>query len=174
MAITKLVETKLRDAVQRFTGATIPKGRHGLSLLNYAKTKKLIPEPRRGTDCLYYSIFWFLSNPRNKSHHIFTNFRLPTLLLCVTTANYILEEIGRLSEGDELYKAKVTINPLPNFKLSVTVEDLFKGAEPAEIGNLEIRLNAPDKTLRTIPLKEEEEDRWKTEFSYYGYSEGTY
>lgn len=174
MVITKLVEANLRDAVQRFTGATVPPGKHyGIQLLNYTRTQGLIPEPKRGTGCLYYLIFWFFSNPRNVSHHTFTKFPLPTLFLFISSANYILDEVNRLSKGKEIYDAKFDVSPLPENKLLVKVYPVVTGSKSAKIRNLHVLLSAPNKSITKIPLRRDE-NVWETQIDTFGYEKGTY
>lgn len=175
MAVTKLVESGLREAVRDFTGEEIPRNkRHGIDLLNYAKSKGLIPEPRRGTDRVYYAMYWYMSTQRNTTHHVFTNFGLPALMLLVSTGNYILDQIERLAKSNEFYKAKISAEyDATNYIMRISVEDIIKGDENANVASMDAHLKAPDKAIRTIPLQKNE-FRWQTQINTYGYALGTY
>jgi hypothetical protein len=155
MGITKQVETTMREAVNKFTLATVPsESSYGIELLNYAKNKGLIPEPKRGSGALYALIYWFFENPRNISHHIFTDFSLTAHMMFTSTANYIMNEIERLSKEHNFYFARTDLNYNATSRaLYISVADIRKNDQLVEPQMLEMNLVNPDKSMKTYPLQ---------------------
>jgi hypothetical protein len=153
-ATTKLVENNLREAIEDFTKATVPRERgYGVELLNYGKTVGFVPETRRAGECVFSLIYWYFEKPRNTTHHSFTHFPLSTILAIVSITNYILDEIDNLKTKHEFYDAKMRIiyNPSP-LSLSVTVKDIEKDGEPINPLGLEMIFVNPDKSMQHYPL----------------------
>jgi hypothetical protein len=95
------------------------------------------------------------------------------LLLCVSSANYILNEIERLSEGTEFYEGKVEAICLPNYDITFNVENITKGGESVEVRSLNVHLTHPDNSIDKIPLIRSE-DKWHITIPTYGMEPGPY
>lgn len=154
MQVTKSVEASLREAVAQFTAATVPaEASFGPNLLNYAKNKGFIPEPKRGSDALYALIYWYFEKPRNTTHHSFTGFPLTTIVMFISTANFILNEIQRLSQEQNYYDAKTIINfNATSSQLYISVADIKKEDETVMPTMLEMNLINPEKAIKIYPL----------------------
>jgi hypothetical protein len=174
-SVTKGIETYLREAVQSFLGVKIPTERsYGLNLLNYAKTKDFIPEPKRGANSIFHLIYWFFEKPRNLTHHSFTDFQLPTINLIICSANYILTEIDHLKQELNFYDANRQIEYRPEFDiLSVSVKDITKDDEIIDPPQLEMWLYTPEKTTSKYPLINQG-NQWKLQIPTGIFSAGTY
>jgi hypothetical protein len=175
-ATTKLVETYLRDSIRNFIGGEVPpQNSYGVNLLNYAKTKGFIPEPQRQGNCIYSLIYWYFEKLRNPTHHSFTDFPLPTILMIISSANFILNEIDHLKREHEFYGAKKILfeyDP-PSYTLSVEVEDIEKDGETIVPLNLEMHLINPDKSVLRFPLINQG-NNWNVKVNTIGYAKGTY
>lgn len=173
-ATTKLVEVYLKDAVQEFTGATVPSDSFAVNLLNYAKTKGFIPETKRGSECIYNFIYWYFEKPRNLTHHSFTHFLLPTTLMIISSTNYILDIIDQLRTKHTFYDAKRFIDyNQTSQNLSIKVEDIEKDRETISPMKVEMILTNPDKSQEHYPLNNEGTS-WNLDANLYGKTQGTY
>ena len=175
MAVTKAVEASLRDAVARFTSSSVPTAdAYGINLLNYAKNKGFIQEAKRGTDCLFSLMYWFFEKPRNKCHHFFTDFPLPTYIAIISDANFILNEIERLSSAGNYYTAKTFVNYDQAKKiLNISVADIKKDDKVVVPPVLEMNLVAPDKAMKAYPLQNTG-NSWDLQVNTGGLMKGTF
>lgn len=173
-ATTKLVENYFREAIQDFTKAAVPpEHRFGVNLLNYARTIGFVPENKRGCECIFSLIYWYFEKPRNTTHHSFTHFPLPTILLIFSSTNYILEEIDNLKTEHEFYDAKIHINYDPSSpSLSVTVKDIEKDGELITPVSVEMIFVDPDKSTKYFPLRNQG-NSWEITTSPYVKTAGT-
>lgn len=175
-ATTKLVEAYLRDSTRNFIGSEVPPhNSYGVNLLNYAKNKGFIPEPRRQGNCIFSLIYWYFKKLRNVTHHSFTDFPLPTILMIISSANFILNEIDHLIREREFYGAKKIVfeyDP-PSSTLSVEVEDIKKDGETIVPLNLEMYLVNPDKSVSRFPFTNQG-NNWNVKVNTVGYAKGTY
>ena len=174
MSVTKAVETSLRDAVAKFTSATVPaESGYGINLLNYAKNKGFVQEARRGSDCIFSLMYWFFEKPRNKCHHFFADFPLPTYIAIISTANFILNEIERLSNEGNYYTAKTAIDYNQTSKqLYISVADIRKDDKAVVPPLLEMNLVTPDKAMKAYPLQYTG-GSWNLQVSTQGLMKGT-
>lgn len=172
---TLLIETYLKEAVQEYIGATLPPNkRYGLGLVHYAKTKGFIPESKRGGNCIFHLIYWFFEKPRNITHHSFTDFLLPTSLLIICSANYILNEIDHMKQDLTFYDAKRKIDFDPVLDtLSLSVEEIIKDDEIIVPQQLETYLHFPDKRTARYNLINEG-NIWSVKIPTSNFSAGTY
>lgn len=175
MGITKQVETTLKEGVEQFTAATVPGNcTNSVELLNYAKKKGFIPEPRRGSDALYSLIYWFFEKPRNTAHHVFTDFPLPTHMMFISTANYIMNEVERLNKERNYYGAKTNFDYNATSRaLYISVADIRKDDQIITPPRLEANLVGPDKSVSRYPI-ENTGGYWALRISTQGCGSGTY
>jgi hypothetical protein len=176
MSVTKLVETSLRDAVAKYIQATVPReSSYGTNLLNYAKTKGFIPQPKKGSDFIYCLMYWYFEKPRNLCHHFFADFPLPTYITIVSTANFILNEIERLSNEKNYFTAKTNIDyNQASEQLCISVAEIRKAdLEDIIPSALEMNLINPDKSTKVYPLQYTGGE-WNLQMSTEGLMPGTY
>ncbi len=107
-------------------------------------------------------------------HHSFTDFQLPTILLIICSANYILNEIDYLKQEKEFYGAKrhMEFKPL-SYTLSLSVEEITKDDKIIIPRKLEAYLHTPDKTTLRYPLNKQG-DMWNIDIKTNDFSIGTH
>ena len=135
MAVTKRVETFLRDSIQQFQGSTIRSNLWGIRLLDYAVNCHLI---KNKEEPLYHLIYWILKEPRNISHHEFLLHPLKRLKL------YMFQVDRAISSLDNLLKS--------NFKARYKIT---KDEENKEIKFEEVEVFTPDNILLSLDEKVE-------------------
>jgi hypothetical protein len=173
-ASTKLVESNLREGVQDFTKAAVPSEHgFGVDLLNYCKHKGFVPETKRGSECVFTLIYSFFEEFRNRTHHSFVYFPLPTVLLIICSTNYLLDKIDTLKTKQVFYAAKTSIeNDETSHFIAVTVKDIEKDRERVDPTSLEMVIVNPDKSMKSYPLMNQG-GCWETRAAY-GDMRGTF
>jgi len=172
MSVTKAVETNLRDAVTRCQESPVPRNvSYGIRLLNYAVNCGLI---RNREEPIYALLYWIFKEPRNTSHHEFVSYPYNTLVLFMSEANEALERIEHLIEYP--YRAHFNmIYDQEEQKIKIENAKIWRpnGTPLPTDQKVEISINFPDRTLKTIPLSPHENGYWRGEYDARGQLCGT-
>lgn len=135
MAVTKRVETFLKNSILQFQGSTSKSKYYGIRLLDYAIDCHLI---KKKEEPLYHLIYWILKEPRNISHHIFSLYPLKTLKL------FMLEVDHAIGSLDDLLKSGLKA------RFNLTIDE-----EHSEIAFYNVKVYSPNNEL--LPLDEKVE-----------------
>jgi hypothetical protein len=98
--MTKLVESRLRTAVERFIqGQVIATESYGIRLLEFARKVGFIRSTDSQPEPVYFLFRWFFLEPRNISHHLFMEYRFTFVVTNLVITNILLKEINDREKG---------------------------------------------------------------------------
>jgi len=152
MTITKLVERKLEEAIEKHSGCNVPEDKaYGVKLLSLGVESGLLPSR---DDDAYHLLAWFFHEPRNVSHHQFSDFPLLTLVTFVSTANYLLTEIDELTRSPRDIDIRFqALHDVELRTLKITDVSPTRMGEPVQLNaKLEIHMKDPNGLIKIIPM----------------------
>lgn len=165
MAVTKKVETRLRETLAKHLGRNVPRERdHGIGLLDYAVDSHLI---RSKNEPIYYLIYLILKEPRNSSHHTFPDYPFKTTAMVISEANEALQRIDTLIQP--AYSSHLHTNYDPaNKKINIKTEILKpNGTFLSQDQKVEVTLQFQN-SVKTVPLTYGSVNTWIGEYDVRG------
>ena len=99
---------------------------------------------------------------------------MPTIVTFISVANFVLNEVERLSKEGNYYSAKTTVDYNQTSKtLNISVAEIKKNDKPIAPPMLEMNMINPDKSMKAYPLQNTG-GSWDLKISTEGLMKGTY
>lgn len=170
MAITKKVETVLRDSIREHQGSSKESDRVGIALLNYAVDCHLISSKE---EPLYHTIYWVLKEPRNASHHKFKMYPLKQLELILLQTDEAIDELRNRLRSEYEAKSRIILDPKgTKIKIKAKMFSPDKIAIPDD-RKVEANLQFYDEKIVPLELRPQADGYRYAEYDYRGNSAGT-
>jgi hypothetical protein len=149
MSASKLVDSRLRDALEQFTGATVGRG-SAIEILDSCVKSGLI---RNRDEPTYHYLFWYFGDRRNTSHHEFREYKADDLIAFIIQTQFALEQIEALRGRQRLVEAKFDVKQDPQKGLAkIGVSELWQASSLIQDVRVEAVIRRPDRLTETIPL----------------------
>jgi hypothetical protein len=169
-AITKKVETVLRDSIKEYQSSATESDLVGIALLDLAVNCHLI---RSKEEPLYHTIYWVLKKPRNTSHHKFKMYPLKQLELILLQTDEAIEELRGLIKSEYVATSRIFVDPeTSKIKIKAKVFLPDRTAVP-DSRKVMANLLFSDKTSVPLELRPETDGYRHAEYDYRGNSAGT-
>ena len=168
-AVTKKVETVLRDSIKEYQGSAKESDLVGIGLLNCAISCHLI----RSEEPLYHTIYWILRKPRNTSHHRFKMYPLKQLELILLQADEAIDELRNKMKAEYDAACRIIIDPqATTIKIRAKLFSPTKNVVPDD-QKVEAILKFSDGNVKPLELRPQKDGYRYNEYDYRGNSAGT-
>jgi hypothetical protein len=170
MSASKLVDSKLKEALQQFSGATVGQD-SGAQVLDRCVKSGLI---QSRDEPVYHYLFWYFSDRRNTSHHEFREYEADDLIAFIVQTESALEQIESLRGRPKFVEAKLEVKPDPQKGLAtIGVSELRQGSGLIQDARVEAVIRRPDRLTQTVPLMQSG-TAWGGMYDFRGLPTGTY
>ena len=168
MTASKLVDSKLKETLEQFTGAIV-KQASGISILEQCVKSSLI---QSRDDPLFHHLFWYFTDRRNQSHHEFREYGFTDLVTFILETQSALEHIASLRRQN--VEAKFVINQdQERGQAMIDVFKLWQGSSPIMDARVEAIIRRPDRQTNQVPLTQSSRG-WSGRYDYRGFPTGSY
>jgi hypothetical protein len=169
-AVTKKIETVLRDSIKEYQGSARESDLVGTALLNQAVDCHLIESKE---EPLYHTIYWVLKKPRNTSHHRFKMYPLKQLELILLQADEAIDELRNRIRPEYDAASHIVIDPQETtIKIKAKVFSPTKKVVPDE-QKVEANLQFSNGRVVPLELRPQQDGYRHNEYDYRGNSAGT-
>lgn len=167
-AVTKKVETVLRDSIKEYQGSARESDLVGIALLNYAIGCHLIG----GKEPLCHIIYWILKKPRNTSHHRFKIYPLKQLELILLLADEAIDELRNKTKAGYDAGSRIIVDPQAStIKIRAKLFSPTKNVVPDD-QKVEANLKFSDGNIKALELRPQKDGYRYNEYDYRGNSAG--
>lgn len=172
MSMSKLVESRLKEAIENATGTSAGDAT-GSDLLTMAVGSGLI---RSRDEPLYHFLFWYFGERRNPAHHDFGNYSVSELLNFIMNTQDALEKVDEIRRVPRYVDAQFHVaNDMHSGRVTITVDNLSRAGNPITEGRLEAVIRRPDGVASSVPLlRSNPGSPWVGSYEYRGLVIGTY
>jgi hypothetical protein len=170
MTSSKLVDSKLREVLEQFTGAAAGQG-DATAVLERCIKSGLI---RSRDEPIYHYLYWYFTDRRNASHHEFPEYGPDDLVAFIVQTQFALEQVESLRGTPRFVEAKFDIRQDPTRGLaSIDVSKLWQGSNLIHDARVEAIIRRPDRQIDRIPLVQSG-GSWGGMYDYRGLPTGSY
>jgi hypothetical protein len=170
MSASKLVDSKLRQALEQFTGATVGQG-SAAEILERCIKSGLI---RSREEPIHHYLSWYFSDRRNTSHHEFREYTINDLVAFIVQTQFALEQVEGLRARPKFVEAKFEVKQEPEKGLAtINVSELWQNSMRIQNARVEAIIRRPDRQTDRLPLMQSG-GGWGGMYDYRGLPTGSY
>lgn len=171
MSASKLVDSKLKEALEQFTGTQVGRARGAIDVLQRCVEEGLI---RSRDEPVFHYLYWYFTDRRNQSHHEIREYTFSDLVAFMLETQSALEQIASLRSRQRPAEAKFDIKQDPERgQATIDVLQLWQGSSPIRDARLEAVIRRPDRQTDRLPLTQTSIG-WGGTYDYRGLPTGSY